>query len=505
MKKTLLVTFTGLFMGSASLHAQEGCGTGRYNSEVFPNYTLTSNIVYGSNPAASENLTLDVYQPTGDAIAQRPLIILAHGGSFIGGSSTDDPAVTESCKRFAKMGYVTASINYTLGFDVFPPDSLSAARTVYTVAREMKAAVRFFRKDAATANTYKINPNLIFIGGNSAGAILALHTGYLDQYSELPAGIDTATAGGLEGDQYGNAGYSSEVQAVVNMAGAIGDTTWMQNNTDLPVVSAHGDADQTVPFGDAIITLGGFIQIMPVNGSGVINEFTTDHNMIANLMVFPGDDHCPWNTDALKMTQMIIHTRDFLYPLVCSAAGGTPPVSDFTADQTTIPAGQQVTFTETCTNNPYGFTWTVAPTSGVSFVGGTTASSPDPVVKFNTPGTYTVILNSANNGGSHTVTKTAYITVTANNASLTEELPETGVHLFPNPTGGMLTASLPASAPKTITYTVTESATGRIMLKGSKTHNGYLPLDLSNLSNGIYTLHLQGGDWTETRKVVLNK
>lgn len=502
MKKTLLVTLTGLLIGSASLHAQEGCGTGRYNSEVFTNYTLTSNVTYGSNPAASETLTLDVYQPTGDVIAQRPLIILAHGGSFISGSSTDDPAVTESCKRFAKMGYVTASINYTLGFDMFPPDSFSAARTVYTVAREMKAAVRFFRKDAATTNTYKINPNLIFIGGNSAGAILALHTGYLDQYSELPAGIDTASLGYLEGEQYGNPGYSSEVQAIINMAGAIGDTAWMQNNTDIPVVSAHGDADQTVPFGDDIITLGGFIQIMPVNGSGVIDEFTTDHSMYADLLVFPGDDHCPWNSNAQKMTAMIIHTRDFLYPLVCSAAGGAPPVSDFTADQTNINTGQQVSFTENCSNTPYGFTWTIAPTTGVSFVGGTTASSADPVVKFNTAGTYTVILNSVNNGGSHTVTKAGYITVTGGNASVAEA-DNDAVSVYPNPASNTLYVSWP-QASGSVSYKMVDIS-GKTVLSGNQTVDGNSPLLLAidGLSSGLYTLQLQNGNTSKTVKTVI--
>lgn len=320
MKKVLLGVFAVSLVGSISLHAQEGCGTGRYNSEVFSDYTLTSDIIYGNNAQGSGDLKLDVYEPTGDSISQRPLIILAHGGSFISGTKTDDPAVTESCKRFAKMGYVTASIDYTLGFDQLPPNSEAAARTVYVTARELKTAVRFFRKDAATTNTYKINTDVIIIGGNSAGAIIALHTAYLDQYSELPAGVDTSSLGGIEGYEYGNVGYPSHVAAVVNMAGAIGDTTWMLNNTAIPVVSAHGDADGTVPYGSQTIVFLGLFPVMDVDGSGSINEFTTNHGMLADLLTFPGDDHCPWNSDAAKMTQMINHNRDFLFDIVCTYA-----------------------------------------------------------------------------------------------------------------------------------------------------------------------------------------
>ena len=53
----------------------------------------------------------------------------------------------------------------------------------------MKASVRFFTKDAATTNTYKINPNKIFIGGYSAGAITALHYGYVNNESELTTSL----------------------------------------------------------------------------------------------------------------------------------------------------------------------------------------------------------------------------------------------------------------------------------------------------------------------------
>ncbi|MCG9910713.1 MAG: T9SS type A sorting domain-containing protein [Flavobacteriales bacterium] len=322
MKKLLLGAVCAMSIIPATVKAQEGCGTGRYNTEYFDDYELTSDIVYGNNAQGAGNLLLDFYEPANDPIAQRPLIILVHGGSFIGGSKTDDPAVTEHCIRFAKMGYATASINYTLGFDQFPPQQESAARTVYRAARELKTAVRFFRKDAATDNLYKINPNVIFFGGNSAGAITALHAAYLDQYSELPAGIDTSALaqGNMEGTAFGHPGYSSQVSGVINMAGAIGDTAWMDNNHIIPVVSAHGDDDGTVPYGSETIVFLGAFPVLPVDGSGSIDQYTTNNGMNADLLIFPGDDHCPWNSNATKMTQVINHNRDFLYNILCVLA-----------------------------------------------------------------------------------------------------------------------------------------------------------------------------------------
>ncbi len=321
MKRNVLLIALALSTVQMASQAQNGCGNGRYQQMIFTDYTLTSDVVYGQVPGGGD-LLLDVYEPTGDQLAARPLIVLAHGGSFIGGSKTEDPAVTKSCIAFAKMGYVCASMNYTLGFDAFPPNAESAARTVYRAARQMKTAVRFFRKDAATTNTYKINPNVVFIGGNSAGAITALHAGYLDTYAELPAGIDTSALaqGAIEGYMFGNAGYSDQISGIINMAGAIGDVDWLANNHIIPVVSAHGTVDQTVPYGSATIIFLGAFPVMPVEGSGTIHQYAQANGMNEALLDFVNEDHVPWNSNDTKMTQVINFNRDFLYNIVCVLA-----------------------------------------------------------------------------------------------------------------------------------------------------------------------------------------
>src|SRR5258705_10884418 len=110
-------------------HAQ--CEGGRYLTQVFSTDNVTSNITYGSNvtyTGSSQTLQLDVYQPAGDTALARPLIIIAHGGSFLFGSKTGTDVVP-LCHDFAKMGYVVVSINYRLGIIGIPigtPDSVGA-------------------------------------------------------------------------------------------------------------------------------------------------------------------------------------------------------------------------------------------------------------------------------------------------------------------------------------------------------------------------------------------
>ena len=56
---------------------------------------------------------MDVYTPVGDVCQNRPLLVFAHGGAFVGGSKNN--SLAESiCESFAKRGYVAASINYRL-------------------------------------------------------------------------------------------------------------------------------------------------------------------------------------------------------------------------------------------------------------------------------------------------------------------------------------------------------------------------------------------------------
>ena len=113
MKKIILTSFL-TFFSLYSLIAQTPCDGGRYSSTVFSNFTKTSNIQFGQNNSftgANYDLKLDFYEPSGDTVPYRPLIIWAHGGSFLGGSKTD-PDVVELAERFSKRGYVCASKNF---------------------------------------------------------------------------------------------------------------------------------------------------------------------------------------------------------------------------------------------------------------------------------------------------------------------------------------------------------------------------------------------------------
>jgi poly(3-hydroxybutyrate) depolymerase len=308
-------------LGGAMLHAQ--CDGTRYFNQIFNDYYVTENIVYGSNlnwQGESVDLLLDVYRPYGEnQTFERPLVIVVHGGSFLGGSKNEQDVVPIS-RDLAKMGYVTASINYRLGID--PLGALFNGEVEFTQAvirgfHDGKAAIRYFRKTVEEdGNPYGIDPNKIFMLGVSAGGFIALHNAYLTDESQIPPVVDQSLPGlegGIEGNT-GHAGYSSALQGVVNIAGAIGDNTWLSAGA-APLLSFHGDQDGTVPYTTGA-PLGGLVPIT-VFGSAPIHEQAESAGLLNCLVTHPGADHVPHVSNAAYYDTTRAITANFLGHLTC--------------------------------------------------------------------------------------------------------------------------------------------------------------------------------------------
>jgi acetyl esterase/lipase len=301
----------GLSLLSLNLSAQYDCSNDRFLQEVFTDVSVTSDVEYGNAftySGAATILKMDVYQPTGDAFTERPLIVFAHGGSFIFGNKTSSDIVT-LCNKYTRLGYVCASIDYRLGYENLIPNATTATETVYRATSDMRAAIRYFRKDRATANQFKIDTTNIFATGVSAGAFMVLHLAYLDQPEEIPTAVDPVAFGGIEGLS-GNDGYSSKVKAIVNLCGALGDTAWI-NAGDTPCLSMHGTNDDVVPYGSDIINVLG-ISLFEVDGSHSVAARQTHIGVQNEFYTWPGQAHVPFVNSTVYMDSVYMAMTPFL-------------------------------------------------------------------------------------------------------------------------------------------------------------------------------------------------
>lgn len=267
-----------------------GCDGSRFKENLFTGVskTTTTYAVTTGQLGNSINLAIDIYTPQGDSLLQRPVVILAHGGSFILG---DKSMMQSHCELLARKGYVAASIQYRL----FPflvlgyPDSFDVMDTAIKAVADMKAAVRFFRLSADNGNPHRIDPENIFIGGYSAGAVTALHAGYLDSLDVLPPFIAALldANGGLVGNS-GNAAnqsYSSQAKAVLNMSGGLYRSFWIDAD-DLPLTSIHGTNDQTVDYEYGLAAGLAYLE-----GSALIHAQAETAGLFHQLVTVPGGGH----------------------------------------------------------------------------------------------------------------------------------------------------------------------------------------------------------------------
>ena len=252
MKKYFTLLFFSLFFLSAFSQT-------RYVDSLFT-ATRHADIEYGQNVDNQDSLwhlLMDVYEPTSDTAQLRPIIFFVHGGSFIGGDRNDQ-SLNKTAQFFTKKGYVTANIEYRLEQSRLATAYLNFAdannwyRAITRATQDLKAAIRYIKKDVATnGNQYKVDTTKIFIYGSSAGAITALHTAYLDDTAEMRNSVFKSSyraLGGLDGNS-GNPGYSlSGIKAIISCSGAIQSPDWLSNNTDIAYLAFHNTIDPVVPF-----------------------------------------------------------------------------------------------------------------------------------------------------------------------------------------------------------------------------------------------------------------
>ena len=279
----------------------------RYNSQVFETITITENVRYGANVTlggATVGLSMDIYQPANDSEINRPLVILAHGGSYISGDKKD---LKDFAAFIAKAGYVVASIDYRL-LDVSPTE-LTFKQAVINSVADMKAAVRFFTKDSGTTNIYKIDASKIFIGGYSAGAITALHYAYVNSNTELTTiGGNTFlnyinSNGGLEG-MSGNPSFSSSVKGVINISGALFNSNFINTN-EPSLFSIHGTDDTVVPYLKGEVNSTGIL----ADGSGILHPYATTLGLTNKLKTIQNGKHDAF----LSCNSCLVEIRTFLF------------------------------------------------------------------------------------------------------------------------------------------------------------------------------------------------
>jgi len=150
------------------------------------------------------------------------------------------------------------------------------------------------------------------------------------------------------------------------------------------------------------------------------------------------------------------------------------PVSNFTVDYKAGNAPLTVQFFDLSANDPTSWSW--------SFPGGTPSTSTlqNPVVVYNTPGTFAVTLTASKGTLSNTALKAEYITVTA--ATSVNDSGESGIEFYPNP----VTSHINIMCNSEFSVRIF-NIYGKLILTGENQNI----IDLSILKSGIYIIEIK--------------
>jgi len=360
----------------------------RYVDEIFTDVTVTSDITYAANVTVITTLqglppmalpqNMDVYTPTGDTETNRPLIIYLHTGNFlptyVNGGATgdrDDNCAVEICSRFARMGYVVASIDYRLGWNPLAATqterSTQLIGAAYRGVQDARTAVRYFRMDAdVQGNTFGIDPTKVGYFGEGTGGYVAYAAATISDYNDIivddngvpiskfwydndgdPAtaevpmvieaihGNPDATTDGIQipigADAEGNPimgqlcighypDYSSDVSFSMNMGGALGDLNWLDQG-DVPMVSFQTPHDPFAPYTTGVL-------IVPTTGNQII-EVSGAYDVHAEINGYPAPNNnevyqSAGLSDPLSLEAIANGGFDGLFPVLNNYVDGAP-------------------------------------------------------------------------------------------------------------------------------------------------------------------------------------
>lgn len=217
----------------------------------FESFDVYKNIAYGE----AERNVMDIYVP--DSAYDNKyngVILYIHGGSWTSGNKED---MAEKCERFARKGYITATMNYTLY-----ADGLFGKVTALTMCNEIDMAVDRIK---AFSKEKELNITKLAVSGYSAGAHLSMLYGFSRADKSSIDLVFTANQVGpsdFHSEVWGSTGLASMLSGIEiteemaangkdeDVINLVSPTAYVTKDT-VPSVLAYGGTDMIVPSGNA--------------------------------------------------------------------------------------------------------------------------------------------------------------------------------------------------------------------------------------------------------------
>ena len=352
MNKTKTIKFLRFFLATALvcclftniLRAQSGR---RYAEPVFDEVNTIEGIPYSSAVKEGDTepttLYLDFYEPVGDTLSKRPLVITVFGGAFVAGSR-DFADMQAYCTRLAQHGYVAASIDYRL-LSIWNLNQTSLIRDAYMASQDVSSAIRFLKFHS---EEYGIDTDRIFLLGNSAGSIAILCELFMNEDERPAETFESPDLGSMHSSGYDEyADVSPAVAGAIPHWGGVMDLDVISKEEYVPLCMIHGTDDNTVPYDSGYCYAGVLPNVMPYmyGSQAIANHLDEMHISDYGFHPFEGEEHAFYFTLYqlnAKFDTCFSITRDFLYHHL-GLSSSVPEMNEHTIQVYPNPAMDYVT------------------------------------------------------------------------------------------------------------------------------------------------------------------
>ena len=292
-----------------------------------------------------------------------------------------------------------------------------------------------------------------------------------------------------------------------------GSTTYNLTVTDSKGCSATDNVSVTISTGCQTYVLDSLSMNIPFDSATYAINLTTGAGCPWSLT-----EGCGWlsftntagsGTSALTFT---VEENTLASPRTCyvnvqgniliitqaQAAACLVPVSDFTASQQAIFAGNSVNFYDNSTNTPTQWEWT--------FTGGdiSTSNTQNPTVTYSNGGLFDVTLKATNVCGNNTVTKTNYINVIGT-VSIDNIAFDNSISIFPNPNNGTFRIVAQTSTQKAVQLKLF-SAIGQLVYSEQMlpvANKIEKDVSVGSIAAGIYLLQITVNNKPSYKKLII--
>ena len=181
-----------------------------------------------------DTLQLDIYSAQKGSNTERPLLLVVHGGGFMGGIR-DSKYEAKFSRAMAAKGYLVASMDYrlTLQGKSFGCDcpAKSKIETFRNATEDIVDAFHF----VSQIQNLTFNHNKVILIGSSAGAEAVLNTAFLQDHYSFADLFDKPI----------------KIAGVISLAGAMVNSDYIIKNNAVPTLFIHGQKDSLVPYATA--------------------------------------------------------------------------------------------------------------------------------------------------------------------------------------------------------------------------------------------------------------